>query len=79
MHSLLPSKLVGAERSSLGEGAKILGYLTQDNTLGIAGLWAKFHDAEPDVGFERFCDALTLLYAIGVIDEAGRIKQGVGT
>jgi hypothetical protein len=49
---ILPSKHIDAERSLLGVGAVILGYLDQPKT--VTGLWEKVRNL-PQIGtFERF-------------------------
>lgn len=68
---ILPTKHISPERSLLGLGAAIIGYLAQPRT--VTELWDEVR-ALPQFGtFERFALSLDFLYAVGLID----IQDGV--
>jgi hypothetical protein len=64
----LPSKLTPVTDTVLGYGALLL------ETLGSEGrtpgqLWIQIRSAVPSLSYTDFVDALTLLFAAGLVDE----------
>lgn len=71
--SLLPTKYVPVEFSSMGVAAVILETLQPNDT--VSTLWQRLSTDERVRTFNRFADALTVLYAANVIDMVrGRIR-----
>lgn len=75
MSEFLPSKLTPVTDTILGYGALIIA------ELGSAGrtpgqLWVQIRGAVPSLSYADFVDALTLLYAAGVVDERSGVIIG---
>lgn len=64
--SLLPDKYVPIEYSSVGLAALVLESLQPNDT--VSTLWHRLSNDERVRTFNRFADALTVLYAANVID-----------
>lgn len=64
--SILPNKYVSIEYSSVGLAALIIELLQPNDT--VSTLWDRVSGDERIRTFDRFADALTLLYAANVID-----------
>lgn len=76
MSDLLPSKLVDVRKTVLGQGAVIIRIVGGHSFRSVGQLWAVFHHELPLVPFSQFVDALTMLYAVRVLDiEAGLIHR----
>lgn len=72
---LLPTKGIEPQRSLLAIGAKQISLLESPAT--VSGLWERFSkeyggvDSNVKITFDWFVLALTMLYAIGVVDWDG--------
>lgn len=64
--SLLPNKYVPVEFSSVGVAAVVLETLQPNDT--VSTLWQRLSTDERVRTFNRFADALTVLYAVNVIE-----------
>jgi hypothetical protein len=66
---ILPTKHLRLEGSLLGIGAAILGVL--DQSASVSDLWEKLRGVDGVVSFDRFCEALTFLHILGLVDADG--------
>jgi hypothetical protein len=66
--SLLPNKYVPIEFSSVGLAAQLLEAMRSNDT--VSSLWDRISGDDHVRSFNRFADALTVLYAAGLIDIA---------
>jgi len=64
--SLLPNKYVPVEFSNIGVAAVVLETLQPNDT--VSTLWQRLSTDERVRTFNRFADALTVLYAANVIE-----------
>jgi len=73
--SLLPTKYIPIETSLLGVSAIVRVNLRANDT--VSTLWDRVSEDGRVRTFERFCDALTLLYCIRVIESEGGTLRAV--
>jgi hypothetical protein len=66
---ILPTKHLMLEGSLLGIGAAILGAF--DQSASVNELWEKLRGVDGVVSFDRFCEALTFLHILGLVDAEG--------
>ncbi len=52
--------------SLIGQAATVLGVRRESQT--VSDLWARVRSEDEDLSFASFVDALTALYALGVVD-----------
>lgn len=64
---ILPSKYTHAEDSLIGQSATILAF-RRGTTSTVSDEWVTFSRQFPDTPFDRFLEALTLLFMVGVVD-----------
>ncbi len=64
---ILPDKYLSVPESLLGQAAVLL---TQKRKLRttVSDEWRRFSNVFPDSPFDRFLEALTLLFLLGVVD-----------
>lgn len=71
---ILPTKRISPSESLLGIGSILLRELTRPMTVN--DLWEMTRENDAVETFHRFCLALDLLYAMGLIEyEAGRLRR----
>jgi hypothetical protein len=63
---IVPTKYVPAPESTLGLACTLL--VMRDGNQTISELWLAFRAAHPSSTFDRFVEALTLLYLLGVVE-----------
>ena len=78
---ILPGKHLKPDRALLTVGADLLNLLSLP--LGVSETWERYRrvrseQGQPEISFDWFCLAATLLFSIGAVDldEAGRLKRG---
>jgi hypothetical protein len=64
--SLLPTKYVPIDFSTVGIAARVLSALRQNDT--VSTLWDRLSDDQHVRTFDRYADALTLLFAAKLIE-----------
>jgi hypothetical protein len=75
---LLPRKHLRIRHSALGIGAAILHRLPPSQSVDIDSLWEQYQaGGEPHIHFADFVRALSLLYALGVVEsnEHGEVHR----
>ncbi len=73
--SLLPNKYVPMEYSLLGVASLVFQEMNGNDT--ISGLWDRVKSDQRVRTFDRFVDALTLLFAANLIDAKNGILRRV--
>lgn len=68
---ILPTKYVPASDSILGISGTLLSLRATNTT--VSELWHSYRSARPEVSFDSFTEALTLLFMIGAVT----IESGV--
>ena len=72
--TLLPNKHVPTNRSLVGIGALVLGYL--DRPTNVSRLWESVKDEQGIASFHNFVLSLDYLFAVGAIDyERGLLSR----
>lgn len=73
---ILPTKYIPAADSTLGRAASLLPLRHTSPT--VSELWHAHRSMQGDASFERFTEALTLLFLIGAVDiEDGLLRWDV--
>lgn len=64
---ILPSKYTPLADSLLGQGAEIIAQRRSPEST-VSETWVQFAARYPDAPFDRFIEALTLLFILGAVD-----------
>jgi len=67
---ILPTRHISTNASLIAVGALVLARL-ESGPRSLNDLWADLRDENGVVTFDRFCLAVTFLYALGVVENEG--------